>query len=42
LQAATFVLAALIWLLVAGLIILAIFRIFITAYLGPINEMSNF
>jgi type IV pilus assembly protein PilC len=42
LQAATFVLAALVWLSVAALIILAIFRIFITAYLGPINEMSNF
>jgi type IV pilus assembly protein PilC len=42
LQAATFVLAALVWLVVAALIILAIFRIFITAYLGPINEMSNF
>jgi type IV pilus assembly protein PilC len=42
LQAATFVLAALVWLTVAGLIILAIFRIFMIAYLGPINEMSNF
>jgi type IV pilus assembly protein PilC len=42
LQAATFVLAALIWLIVAGCIILAIFRIFFIAYLGPINEMSNF
>jgi type IV pilus assembly protein PilC len=31
-----------VWLLVAILIIIAIFRIFLIAYLGPINEMSNF
>jgi type II secretory pathway component PulF len=42
LQAATFILAALVWLSVALLIIVAIFRIFITAWLGSINEMSNF
>jgi type IV pilus assembly protein PilC len=30
-----------VWLFVAVLIIIAIFRIFITAYLGPINEQLN-
>jgi type IV pilus assembly protein PilC len=31
-----------VWLFVAILIIIAIFRIYIIAYLGPINELSNF
>ena len=31
-----------VWLLVAGLIIFAIIRIFMTSYLGPINDLSNF
>src|SRR5207245_1921529 len=31
-----------VWLLVAILIIVAIIRIFMIAYLGPINELSNF
>jgi type II secretory pathway component PulF len=38
LAALTMVAGFAVWALVAGLIVLMIFRIFMTAYLGPINE----